>query len=201
MKIEPNHGIPWQPAAASSTTHAPPAAVTAGSEGDLLQISDQARERIAAGEAGVASMEQAVRDSRQQARRGAVDKVSQAHQYLKLLQRMSLPDDPAAAREAARIAREINGATGSYRAAVTKDELVATGSDAGSFVSEAGEGLAIARNMVERYLSRKKNPADGKELRNAVNDAYRSLNGLVRDGMATGLAALSSGSAGTRQMS
>lgn len=152
--------------------------------GDLLDISEEAQSHIGALEAGRASLEQAINESRQQSRKAAHDKVGMAHEYLRLLKSMSSPDDPAAAREAVRVAGEIRSATGLYRESLTKEDLASTGKETAGFVSEAGKGLSIARQMVESYLQhRKREDLGDRQLSDSVNAAFADLQSLVREGI------------------
>jgi hypothetical protein len=190
MNITPvaNTGITAQPkdsGAASSP------AVTADSLSDTLVISEEARSRIGGFEAGAATLEQAVKATRQQARQAAIDKVSMAHEYLRLLKQMSSPDDPAAAREAARIAREIRGTTASYREAAGGEDPAAIGKEVAAFATTAGKALAIAKEMVERYLKRKKQEeGDGHTLRESVDGAFTALKSLVNEGISQNIGQL-----------
>lgn len=187
MKIDPFPTQIFQRPAAPVRPSPAPSGPHAGS-GDLLQISDEARARIAAMEAGTASLEQASVQSRQQARQAAADKVGMARKYLQLLRRMSSPDDPGAAREAARMAREIRGAAEAYRGSLTKEEAVSLAKDSAAFVTEAGKGLAVAKEMIEQYLQRKKREStEERDLRDTVESAYAALRSLVQAGVAEGM--------------
>jgi hypothetical protein len=163
-------------------------AVSADSFSDTLDISVEAKLRINEFESGTESLEQAVKEARKQARQAAADKVSMAHEYLRLLKQMSSPDDPAAAREAARIAREIHGATASYREAVGGEDPAAIGKEVATFATTAGKALAIAKEVVERYLKHKKQDGeDGHTLRESVDGAFTALKSLVNEGISDGI--------------
>lgn len=155
---------------------------------DKVTLSDEIQAKLAGMETATASLEQAAVQYRQQTKQAAKDRVSMAHEYLKLLQRMSLPNDPATAREAARAAREIHAASESYRGSLTSDGEVSAAKETAAFVSEAGKGLTIAKGIIEHYLKNKKETKkEDSDMKDAVDTAFRSLHGLIQDGIMAGL--------------
>jgi hypothetical protein len=164
--------IPQQDAANAPAV----AAATPPSTSVVLEISDEARARIDALKAGATAMEQAVKENRQQARKASLDRVAMAHDYLRMLLLMSSPDDPAAAREAVRVAREISSAAVPSSQSVTKEDKDAARSDTAALASAAGNVRAISRGIVQRYLQHRKHKTEGdRKLFDEVNGAGMGL--------------------------
>lgn len=152
---------------------------------DVVSLTDTARHNINRLDQGVRALEQAVKDSRSAVRASAMDRVAAAKESLRLLARMSLPSDPGAAREAARLAREIKSAVSEFKTGVNGEDLDLARSAIAGFTGAAGDALKIAKGMVDQHL--RKNPGNHTGTNGLKRDVDRALL-AVRELLGTALA-------------
>lgn len=150
---------------------------------DVSVISDTARSKLDRLQQGTLTLEQAVMESRRSMRAAAHERVGAAKEYLKLLVRVSPAGDRGAAREAARIAREIKSAVADFRESIAGEDAAGVRSEMSGFAGVAGDALRIAVCLVESYLRnnrvRQKENTDMEKDIGAAASALREMAGMA----------------------
>lgn len=151
---------------------------------DVVEISDETRLKIDQLQQGDQALRQALIQTRQASRSAAQERVSAAKEYLKLLARMSPEGDHGAAAEAARVAREIKGATVEFRAHSGGSGTNVSRAEIAGFAGVAGDALKIAYGLVERYLRKHPSQHSGDTyMRNDIRNAIEGVRDMVNDSL------------------
>lgn len=151
----------------------------------ILEISEAAQQKIDQLHQGNQVLQQAVNQSRQTTRGAALERISAAKEYLKILARMSPAGDRGAAREAARIAREIKSAASEFKASISGGEESGGRSEIGGFAEVAGDALNIASRLVESYLrNRTAHQKGDADLENEISSSVGTVREMVNSGLA-----------------
>jgi hypothetical protein len=170
------------PPLATGTLHLPasPLRPTASPPQYVLDISEAAQQKIDQLQQGNQALQQAITQSRQADKSAALERVSAAKEYLKILARLSPAGDRGAASEAARIAREIRSAASEFKAGSANGEGAGVRSEIGGFAEVAGDALKIARSLVENYLRHRSTKQKGdNELENEIRTAVSTMREMV----------------------
>lgn len=127
-----------------------------GVPNDLVSLSPGLQNKLIKMGEGVSWLEQALKQAKRSPRDTALERVKQAAARLRRLKMMSASGDEFAAREAARLVREIASAANQYLAGDASPQGAQTAAQGGgvdmiqrnAFVSAAGDALGMATEII-----------------------------------------------------